>query len=74
MAAKHQLEELSDRLSILPNLLLRPLIQDCQTCIDVPLVGVNAQHNVAFDVLNTTNIPIHLPGKLVVRMPGRAHT
>jgi hypothetical protein len=71
--SKHELEELSDRLRILLDLLLRIGIHDSQSRVYVPLVRVYAEGDVLLDVLDATDVASGLPRKLVVRRPGCAH-
>ena len=73
MAAKHQLEELSDRFSILANLSLGPSVQNCKTSIDMPFIGVDTKHNIAFYVLDTADIAVDFPRKLIIGEPCGAH-
>lgn len=73
MTSQHQLEQISDRLSILLNLSLGSWVQDSQTSINMPLVRIDAQRDVDLDILNPTHIPRHLPRKLIVRRPRSAH-
>ena len=74
MAAKHQLEELGNRFGILPDLSFGPSIQNGKTSVDMPFVGVDTKHNIAFYVLNTANVAVDLPRKLIVGEPCGAHT
>lgn len=73
MTAKHKFEELRDGLSVLPDLLFSPRVEYGKACIDVPLVGVDAEHEIALDVFNTANIAVNFPRELVVREPCRTH-
>jgi len=74
MAAKHQLKELSDGFGILPDLFFCPGIEYGETGVNMPFVGVDTQHNVALDIFDASNVTVDLPGKLIVREPGGAHT
>lgn len=74
VAAKHQLEELGNRFGILPDLSLGPSIQNGKTSVDMPFVGVDTKHNIAFYVLNTANVAVDLPRKLIIGEPCGAHT
>ena len=40
----------------------------------MPFLGVDAECQVDFDVLNTTNVASYFPGKLLICVPGFAHT
>lgn len=71
--SEHELEQLSHRLRILLDLLLRIRIHDCQPGIHMPLVRVNPQRDVHLHVLNATHIPITFPRKLIIRRPCSAH-
>jgi len=73
LPCEHELEQLGHRFGILLNLLLRVWVEDRKTCIDVPLIRVDAEGNVHLDVLNTTDVTRAVPRELVVREPCTAH-
>jgi hypothetical protein len=56
LSGEHELEQLCDRLGILLDLPFRIWVENSEACIDVPLVGVDAQGNVHLDVLNTADV------------------
>ena len=73
MPTKHELEQLSYRLGILLDLLLRRRVEDCKACVYVPLVRVYAQRNVDLDILDAADVAVDLPRELVVGTPCGAH-
>ena len=73
MASEHELEEPSDRLGVLLDLLLCVWVQDGEAGVDVPFVRVDAQGDVDLDVLDAAYVARVLPGELVVRHPCSTH-
>ena len=73
MSPKHKLEQISDGLSVFANLLLGVWIENSQAGVDMPLLRVDAESEVDFHVLYSSNIAGMLPRKLCVRVPCFAH-
>lgn len=73
VSAKHELEQLGDRLGILLDLFLCRGVHNGKTGIDVPFVRVDAEHDVDLDILDTADVTGNLPWELVVRGPGASH-
>lgn len=73
MTAQHQLEQLGYRLGILLDLLLSRRIEDCETSVDVPFVGIDTKRDIDLNVLDTSDVARDLPGKLLVSRPCSAH-
>ena len=74
MPTKHQLEQFCHRLGILPDLSFGRGIENSETGIDVPFVGVYPERQVDLDVLDASDIAVDFPGELVVGSPGCSHT
>lgn len=69
----HQLVQIGDGFRILADLGLGGWVEDGQPCVHVPFVRVDAQRDIDLDVLDTPDPAGHVPGKLVVGTPCRAH-
>ena len=71
--SNHQFVQVSHRLSILANLLLRRWVEDGEPGIDVPFVRVDAQGDIDLDILDTAHPSSMLPGELIVGLPSGSH-
>ena len=70
---KHELVQRRDRVGVLANLLLSLRVKDRETCVHVPFLAVDPQHDVNLDVLHAPHVPRQRPGKLPVSMPRFPH-
>ncbi len=61
-------------MSVLTDLLFGVRVQDGETGVNVPFLGVDSESQVDLDILNTTDISSDLPRKLSISMPGFTHT
>lgn len=73
VAFEHELVEVRDGAGELGDLLAGLGVEDREAGVDVPLLGVDAQHNVDLDVLYAADVARHFPGELGVCVPGFAH-
>lgn len=73
MTLQHKLEQLGGGLGELSNLLVCFGVEDGEAGVDVPLLGIDAEHEVDLDVFDAADITGSLPGELLGSMPGLAH-
>lgn len=73
VALEHEFVEVCYASRILCDLLPRLGVKNCQAGVDMPLLTVDAQHQIDLDILNPTHITGKFPGELSVRMPRLAH-
>lgn len=74
MPPNHEFVQFGNRLGVLADLLLGCRIEDGESSINMPLVGVDAQGNVHLYVLNTAYPSCKLPWELLVGLPCGSHT
>ena len=70
---QHEVEQLGGGLGELGDLLVGFRVEDGEASIDVPLLSVDAEHEVDLDVFDAADITGSLPGELLGRVPGLAH-
>lgn len=73
VAPQHQLVELGDGAGVLGDLLARLRVEDREPRVHVPLLVVDAHHQVDLDVLDAADVARALPGELRRRVPRLAH-
>lgn len=72
-ALQHEVEQLGGGLGELGDLLVGFGVEDGEAGVDVPLLGVDAEHEVDLDVFDAADITGSLPGELLGCVPGLAH-
>lgn len=72
-ALQHQVEQLGGGLGELGDLLVGFGVEDGEAGVDVPLLGVDAEHQVDLDVFDATDVTGSFPGEMVRCVPGLAH-
>ena len=70
---EHQVVELRGRPGELVDLLVGFGVEDGEPCVDVPLLRVDAQHQVDFDVFDAAYVACPLPRELCIGVPCLAH-
>lgn len=73
VACEHELEEGGCRRSILVDLYAGGGVENGEAGINVPLVRVNAEHDVYFDCFNSADVLALFPGIRALACPGCAH-
>lgn len=73
VACEHKLEESGCRGSVLVDLYAGEGIENGEACVNVPLVRVNAKHDVYFDSFNSSDVLALFPGIRALAGPGCAH-
>ena len=73
VAGEHELEDLGRRARVLVDLHARGGVEDREPGVDVPLVRVDAEHDVDFDGLDPAHVEPVLPGVGHRAVPGGAH-
>lgn len=70
---QHEVVQLRGALGELIDLSMRLGVQDGEAGIDVPFLGVDAQHEVDLDILDPADVAGAFPGELLVGVPCLAH-
>lgn len=73
VAFQHELVELGDGFGVLGDLVAGFGVEDGEAGVDVPFLGVDAQHDVHLDVFEAADVAAEFPGVLGVGMPCFAH-
>lgn len=73
MTSKHELVEICDTLCVLTDLLLGVRIENRETSIDMPFLGIDTKGKVDLHVLDAADVTSYLPWKLGIGVPCFAH-
>lgn len=73
VALEHQLVQVRHGPGVLRDLLAGLGVQDRQAGVHMPLLAVDAQHDVHLDVFNAADVPAEFPWELTVGVPCLAH-